>query len=44
MFKGKNDVAGLGFVYFDFPILTPGFQRIDMRLKLNRGSDWVIVG
>jgi len=44
MFKGKSDVVGFGFVYFDFLISTPGFQTREMRLKLNRGSDWVIVG
>ena len=44
MFKGKSDVAGFGFIYFDFPILTPGFQTREMRLKLKRGNDRVFVG
>jgi len=43
MFKDKSDVAGFGFVYFDFLILTPGFQTREMGLKLNRRSDWVFV-
>jgi len=43
MFKGKSDVAGFSFVYFDFPILTPGFQTREVRLELKRGKDRVFV-
>jgi hypothetical protein len=39
-----SDVAGFGFVYFNFPILTPGFQGGVMRLQLYRCNDWVFMG